>query len=87
MIDRLAAVMGELAHLHLEKSDVLAAELKAKIEGYWQSEETTQAGRDRAAQRNAEPSTLAFYDVQGQVMSLEVERDLLLFLLGEPDAH
>lgn len=81
LVDAYTEVLQGMAVLAVEVADARVAERRAEVEGFRRSEETTVTARERDAKLNALDMTCEVWERQGEVRSLEVQRELLVWLL------
>lgn len=86
LVGQLCRVISELANAHIIWGGSAQAEKSARVLGFSRSEATTVAARERDSEAQALSMTLAVLELQASIRALEEERDLLYFLLREPDA-
>lgn len=77
----LLEVMTELAGLAEALSQSKIAEHKARIRGFYDSDETSIAGRERDAKLASEDFSVAVIEVTGQIESLKEHKEALRLLL------
>ncbi len=83
---RYCQAASEQANLHMELAMVLSQERRAKVEGFVRSEETSVAGRERAADFHALELTTTVFELRGQQAAKTEELNVLKMLLGVDDA-
>lgn len=81
---KLCMVSSELANVHLIYATTLQAEKSARIHGFLHSEATSVSGKERDAEVQSLHLSLEVIELMGQIKAIQEEKDLLVFLLGEP---
>lgn len=78
-MDRLEEIARELIGLYQQHAMILGDEVRAKVEGFQRSQETSVSGRERDGQWQGLEATVQAFKVQGQIKALQEERDMLRF--------
>lgn len=81
LFSRLAVLSAELRQDYVEEANVHSAERQAKAHAWQASQATTGQARDREADWQALPNTLALLELRGQIKAREEERDHIMFVI------
>jgi hypothetical protein len=83
LIDRYAKVIGELANLNIELSEVMQDEHRTKYSAWQTSSEQSINGRDRDSVIATLNLTTEIHKIKGEIIALKEEKELIEFLVRE----